>query len=56
MERAGYIPPTAATTSRAAKHGRLATHSVEHLTAEEEKELLTYLDYWRSKNPRDKGR
>ena len=55
MERAGYIAPTPISTGRAAKHGKLATHSVEHLTAEEEKELLNYLAYWRSKNPRDKA-
>jgi len=56
MERAGYVPPTSIATGRAAKHGKLATHAVEHLTAEEEKELLNYLSYWRSKNPRDKAR
>jgi transcriptional regulator with XRE-family HTH domain len=55
MERAGYIAPTPATAGKAAKHGRLATHAIEHLTAEEEKELLNYLAYWRSKNPREKA-
>jgi HTH-type transcriptional regulator, competence development regulator len=54
MERAGYIAPTPAVTGKAAKHGRLATHSIDHLTAEEEKELLNYLAYWRTRNPRGK--
>jgi len=56
MERAGYIPPTAVPTGRAAKHGRVATHSIDHLTTEEERELLKYLAYWRTINPREKGR
>lgn len=55
MERAGYIAPTPVATGKAAKHGKLATHSIEHLTADEEKELLNYLAYWRSKNSRDKA-
>jgi transcriptional regulator with XRE-family HTH domain len=48
MERAGYISPTSSSTSKA-KHGRLATYSIDHLTAEEEKELLDYLSYYRAK-------
>jgi HTH-type transcriptional regulator, competence development regulator len=48
MERAGYISPTSHSTSTG-KHGRLATYSIDHLTAEEEKELLDYLSYYRAK-------
>lgn len=54
MERAGYIAPAPVGVGRAARHGRVATHSIDNLTAEEEKELLTYLAYWRSKHARDK--
>jgi transcriptional regulator with XRE-family HTH domain len=56
MERAGYIPPTPAVTGKAAKHGKLATCSIEHLTADEEKALLTYLDFWRGTKKREKSR
>lgn len=48
MERAGYIAPKA-TRKDDQKHGMLATHSIENLTAEEEDELLKYLAYVRSK-------
>ena len=41
MERAGYIAPAPANLGRAAKHGRVATHSIHNLTVEEEKELQT---------------
>jgi len=56
MERAGYIPPTPVTADRAARHGRLATHAVEHLTAEEETELLRYLEFVRAEKRREKSR
>ncbi|MGC4073996.1 MAG: helix-turn-helix transcriptional regulator [Nibricoccus sp.] len=66
MERAGYLPSVASTTSRAAKqgetharvikHGRAATYSIEHLTAEEETALLTYLNVWRGMQKREKNR
>ncbi|MDX2186716.1 MAG: helix-turn-helix transcriptional regulator [Opitutaceae bacterium] len=68
MERAGYIPALSsvatraarqgdpATLARVAKHGRAATHSIEHLTAEEETALLTYLNVWRGMQKREKGR
>lgn len=47
MERAGYVAPTSSLTP-SAKHGRLATYSIDHLTAEEEKELLQYLSFYRA--------
>ena len=48
MERAGYIVPTGQRTEEA-KHAKTTTYSVDNLTAEEEKELLDYLNYIRSK-------
>jgi len=48
MERAGYIvPPTQ--KAEATKHGKPSTYSIDNLTADEEKELLDYLNYIRSK-------
>lgn len=49
MERAGYISPTNAARSNAVKHGRAATFAIDHLTADEERELLEYLAYYRTK-------
>lgn len=46
MERAGYIAPSS-TAARGRKRGRVAAHSVENLTAEEEQELLKYLSWIR---------
>ena len=48
MERAGYIVP-AASRPDGAKHGRIATYAIDNLSAEEESELLDYLNYIRSK-------
>jgi transcriptional regulator with XRE-family HTH domain len=48
MERAGYIVPTA-DRPKGAKHGKAATFSIDNLSAEEETELLEYLNYIRSK-------
>jgi HTH-type transcriptional regulator, competence development regulator len=48
MERAGYIVPTSQKTE-ATKHGKPATYSIDNLSAEEERELLDYLNYIRSK-------
>lgn len=48
MERAGYIVSMGDRDDNA-KHGRIATYSVDNLSAEEEKELLDYLAYLRSK-------
>lgn len=57
MERAGYIAPAPVTTGRAAaRHGRVATCAVEHLTPEEERALLTYLNVWRGMQKREKSR
>lgn len=61
MERAGYtasslMPAGAKMTAIGKKIDRrrkLANRSIDHLTAEEEKELLNYLSYWRTKNPRE---
>ena len=49
MERAGYLPSSGAGRTEGAKHGRAATFSIENLTEEEEKELLDYLNWYRSK-------
>jgi len=46
MERAGYIV-NAANRPVGAKHGRAATFSIDHLTAEEEKALLDHLNFIR---------
>jgi transcriptional regulator with XRE-family HTH domain len=48
MERAGYIVP-AANRPAGAQHGRAATFAIDNLSAEEESELLDYLNYIRSK-------
>jgi HTH-type transcriptional regulator, competence development regulator len=56
MERAGYIAPSAPRL-QGEKHGRAATFSIDNLSAEEEKELLDYLSWYRSKRgPSEKGR
>lgn len=49
MERAGYLSPSRGNRLEGAKHGRAATFSIDNLTEEEEKELLDYLAYYRSK-------
>src|SRR5688572_22666462 len=49
MEKAGYsVQPESG--SKRTKPEVLRSHSIENLTAEEEKELLHYLTFWRSKN------
>ena len=48
MEYAGYISPSGS-RSEGAKHGHAATFSIDNLTEEEEKELLDYLTFYRSK-------
>jgi transcriptional regulator with XRE-family HTH domain len=48
MERAGYIMPSKE-REVGEKHGRAATFSIGNLTAEEENQLLDYLNYVRSK-------
>ncbi len=48
MERAGYVVP-ANTRTNEEKHGQAATFSIDNLTVEEERELLDYLNYFRTK-------
>jgi transcriptional regulator with XRE-family HTH domain len=48
MERAGYIMPTGGLTE-APNVAKEATYSIDNLSAGEEKELLDYLNYIRSK-------
>jgi transcriptional regulator with XRE-family HTH domain len=48
MERAGYIAPSKANRIAGAKHGSAATYAIENLDAEEERELLKFLAYYRS--------
>lgn len=49
MERAGYVTPSSAIRDAAQKHGRAATSAISNLSVEEEKELLNYLAFIRSK-------
>jgi transcriptional regulator with XRE-family HTH domain len=48
MQRAGYIVPSKARTG-AGRHGRAATFAIDNLSAEEERALLEYLAFYRSK-------
>jgi transcriptional regulator with XRE-family HTH domain len=48
MQRAGYIAPTKTDRGTEEKHGRAATFAIEHLSADEEHALLTYLAVFRS--------
>lgn len=48
MQRAGYIAPTKVDRGSDEKHGRAATFAIEHLSADEEHALLTYLTLFRS--------
>lgn len=48
MQRAGYILPTAPRKA-GAKHGRAATFAIDNLSAEEERQLLEYLSFLRTK-------
>lgn len=52
MERAGYLAPTT-TVSTSQKHGRAATFAIEHLSQDEESELLEYLTFIRNKRKDD---
>lgn len=51
MSRAGYIA-TQKKRTEGEKHGKAATFAGEHLTGEEEDELLKYLAFLRSKRGR----
>jgi transcriptional regulator with XRE-family HTH domain len=53
MEKAGYITSTTTKTT-SSNHGRAATFADEHLTQEEEEELLRYLAFLRSQARRKK--
>ena len=48
MERAGYIVPSGH-RAEGQKHGKAATYSIDNLSADEEKELMDYLNFIRSK-------
>ena len=50
MQRAGYIVPSSA-KREGEKHGKAATFAIDNLSSEEEKQLLDFLKYIRSKNP-----
>jgi transcriptional regulator with XRE-family HTH domain len=52
MKRVGYIVPSKAKRTSSAKHGNAATYAIENLDAEEEKELLKFLAYYRSTRSR----
>lgn len=52
MERAGFVVPTRSRAS-GARHGRVATFAGHHLTPEEEKELVQFLGYLRSRKKTD---
>lgn len=49
MQRAGYILPGREVRAAGAKHGRAATFAIDNLSAEEESQLLEYLNFLRSK-------
>lgn len=54
MQMAGYI--TSAKRADTERHGRVATFAEHNLTAEEEAEMLRYLEFMRNrKNPGDKS-
>jgi transcriptional regulator with XRE-family HTH domain len=48
MERAGFVAPTRARSANE-RHSRVATFANHNLTAEEEKELVQFLGYLRSR-------
>lgn len=48
MKLAGYLP-SSASSEPSQRHGRLATFAEHNLTPEEEKELMDFLQYLRSK-------
>jgi transcriptional regulator with XRE-family HTH domain len=48
MEKAGYITPASAREDRE-RHGRIATFAEHNLTADEELELMQYLDFIRNR-------
>ncbi|MDR3410741.1 MAG: helix-turn-helix transcriptional regulator [Formivibrio sp.] len=50
MEMAGYLTPSKSRTD-AQRHGRVATFAEHNLNAEEEAELMRYLQFIRSRKP-----
>jgi len=48
MERAGFVVPTRSRAS-SERHGRIPTFAGHHLTPEEERELIQFLGYLRSR-------
>ena len=48
MERAGFVTPTRSRTTPE-RHGGIATFADQHLTEEEEAELVQYLGFMRSR-------
>jgi transcriptional regulator with XRE-family HTH domain len=49
MQRAGYILPGRSNRAPGTKHGRAATYAIDNLSANEESQLLEYLNFLRSK-------
>lgn len=49
MERAGFVVPTRSRAGSDQRHGRVATFAGHNLTPEEEKELVQFLGYLRSR-------
>lgn len=54
MERAGFVVPTRSRTSGDERRSRVATFAGHNLTGEEEKELVQYLGYLRSRKKTEK--
>ncbi|MGE0490083.1 MAG: helix-turn-helix domain-containing protein [Vulcanimicrobiota bacterium] len=52
MEMAGYVVPSKK-REPTERHGSIATFAEHHLTSEEESQLLAYLKFIRSQNPKD---
>jgi HTH-type transcriptional regulator, competence development regulator len=49
MQRAGYLAPPKSGRPTSAKHGSAATFSIDNLNPDEERELLKYLAFVRSR-------
>lgn len=56
MERAGYVPAGSESGAKVASARSSANCSIDNLTAEEEKALLTYLNVWRTMQRREKAK
>jgi transcriptional regulator with XRE-family HTH domain len=53
MKRAGYISPSSSDREATTKHGQAATFAIDNLDADEERELLEYLSFLRSRRRRN---